>query len=217
MLRPKKTGPRRVLQQRAPAPIRYCQNPACGAKITNPDNEKYCDRVCTNEHQAILKVERRPKAIACTFCTRPLDPLSRGPYQWKGDTHFCDEICASAWLAARGHYQEISQRGGEVAKAYKAKHGHNQAHEKRSQAVSRNNQTRPPRAKMKRVGNVWGYEAHILPNAARDGYIGHIPELTELVGMVEAKTAKEALKLLRARFVELRLQEAQAESGNEND
>jgi hypothetical protein len=211
MLKPKKTGARRVLQNRGNTPIRYCQNPNCGAKIANKDNEKYCDRVCSREHASILKLERRPKEVNCAACGKSLDPLSREPYQWNSsDTHFCDEICATAWRKESGKYQEMSQKGNEAIRAYKKKHGHMHNYAQRSQRISEHNQTHPPKSKLYvRVGNVWGYEAHVLPNNAKDGYIAHIPELTELVGSVEAKTSKDALKALRARFLEIRMQENQ--------
>lgn len=207
MLKPKKYYPRQVLLHRAPAPPRYCANPACGAKITTRKT-KYCDKVCYKEHSDLLKAARRPAEVHCAACNAVIDPMSREPRALKKAEVFCDAICVNAYRIRTGKFTEMSQRGNKVLREYQTKHGQVHNSERRTKAVSANNKTHPPRSKLyERRGKVWGYDAHILPNKAGDGYIAHIPELTTEVGSVEASTAKEAITKLRARFLEIRAQE----------
>lgn len=203
MLQPKKYYPRLILRQRGQGtPPNYCKNPKCGAKI--PRKKSYCDSVCRQEHSTLMKLARRPAEIHCAQCGKSIDVLARAPGELKNrERHFCDGICMDAWRRANGRYEEMSRAGNQANRTYKEKHGFGYNHEERAKAVSLNNQTRPPRAKLHRSGMVWGYKASIVPNAARDGYIAHLPELPE-AGTVEAKTAKEALRQLRARFAENR-------------
>ncbi|OLB35948.1 MAG: hypothetical protein AUH05_13740 [Ktedonobacter sp. 13_2_20CM_53_11] len=99
--------------------------------------------------------------------------------------------------------------------AYKEKHGQVHNRGERSEAVSRNNRERPPKAKhFVREGSVWGYDVKFYPDENDAGYRVSVPEIDEELGPMMAKTVKGGLRMIRERIDELRLQEAKQ---GEND
>ena len=198
-------------------PAKYCENPQCGAKLSKEKarRQKHCDRVCLNEHRRIQAIERRPAQVLCTFCSKPLDTMRAAPSSWaQSELHFCDDICVDGYRRQSGFYEEISAKGNAKAAEYKAKHGQVHNRSERSEAVSRNNRERPPKAKhFVREGMVWGYDVRFYPHEDGTGYRISVPELEEL-GVLYAGTVKGGLRMIRERIVELRLQEAKQ---GEND
>ncbi len=209
MITPKRRYPRPIQRVHKPAP-RYCANPKCGAKITKRENRLYCDKTCRAEHEALLKLERRPKEVRCAFCTKPLDILSRGPREWRQtDRHFCDQICADAYRREHGHYQAASKRGIAAIQEYKKRHGRAQDAAERGARTSANNRKAPPKAKhFERHGRVWGYDVHFYPDET--GYRASVPELIDELGIIHCKTVKEGLRAIRQKIVAQR-QEASRE------
>jgi hypothetical protein len=199
MIQAKKVFHSRSLAKPVPLP-RHCAQ--CGTKLTATQTRKgvqCCDMVCRKEYDEKLKRARRPQEVHCSYCEKPLDPLSRQPYQWKAsDVHYCDMVCADAHRRATGAYAVMSAQGNQVMAAYKEKHGHVQGYEDRAAAVAKNNKVAPPKAKhFQRAGKVWGYDVNFFPNEDDDGYRASVPELPEL-GIVHCKTKKEGLRLIRA-------------------
>lgn len=199
-MQPNKKGYARAVFLAQPGEPKYCRN--CGKKIKR--KKVYCDPDCQKEHTEKLKRERRPKDIKCAFCNTELDPMSRQPYSWRAsELHFCDNVCVDAYRREHEVYKKISEKGNKSIKQHKETYGRPHNYENRSARTSENNKVAPPRSKVKRVGQrVWGYDVSIIPNAQASGYIGYIPDIPDII--VEAKTAKEVLALLRLKFVESR-------------
>src|SRR2546423_5313857 len=199
--------------------VKFCENPQCGAKLSREKTKegyKHCDKVCLYEHRRVQAIERRPKEVLCSFCSKPLDTMRAAPSSWaQSELHFCDDICVDGYRRQSGFYEEISAKGNATMQAYKEKHGQVHNRSERSEAVSRNNRERPPKAKhFVRDGSVWGYDVKFYPDENDAGYRVSVPEIDEELGPMMAKTVKGGLRMIRERIVELRLQEAKQ---GEND
>jgi hypothetical protein len=184
----------------------------CNAKLSSNQIYRrisYCDEICKKEAIAERKKARRPEQIACSACKKPLDMLSREPYQWKrGKVFFCSEICADAYRRRTGQYQEMSERGKISIQGYKQKHGRIKSYENRAAAVAKNNREAPPKAKyFVRHGRVWGYGVTFYPHEDGSSYRASIAEFPELI--VHCKTVKEGLRMFREKFI------IEAQQGNE--
>jgi|ERR1041385_484286 hypothetical protein len=209
MIKPKR-GYARTVHKAGKEVTRRCKNPGCGAKLPR-QNKKYCDRICRQAHDDILKQERRPEQAFCALCNKPLDMLRAPPSYWiKHAVSFCDEICADGYRRQSGQYEEMSRRGNAAMKEYKKEHGHVAAYKDRAEITSKGNKERPPKSKhFTREGRAWGYDVRFYPHDGQ-GYRISVPELEEL-GVLFAKTKKEGLKLVRERVLELRTEEAKGE------
>jgi len=218
LIKPKRGYARAVHLAGKEVPAKFCENPQCGAKLSREkarEGYKHCDRTCLSGHRRIQAVERRPKEVLCSFCQKPLDTMRAAPSYWtKTDLHFCDEICVDGYRRQHGHYEEMSKLGNEKAAKYKAKHGKNYNHDERSEAVSKNNREKPPKAKhfIREGYEAWGYDVRFYPHEDGQGYRVSVPELDEELGPMRSKTVKEGLRMVRERIVELRLQEVQGEN-----
>ena len=205
-----KRGYARAIHKNDKEVIRRCENPKCGVKLPKR-HKKYCDRVCRQVHDDILKQERRHQ-IFCAFCGNEIDTMRESPSYWERfERHFCDGICNDGYQRQSGHYQEMSKKGNASMQAYKADHGKVHNHKERSEVVSKNNREKPPKAKhFTREGRVWGYDVKFYPHEDGDKYRVSVPELDEELGILYAKTVKEGLKMVRERIVELRIEESRA-------
>ena len=208
-IKPKKRGHARAILVNGKETVRRCENPRCGAKLPR-QNKKYCDRVCRQAHDDILKQERRPKEVLCAFCGKVIDTMRAAPSYWETfERYFCDGICRDGYQRQSGQYQDMSRKGNEKAAEYRDMHSRVIGYEERAKAVSENNRERPPKAKhFVRQGRVWGYDVKFYPHEDGKGYRVSVPELDEELGILYAKTVKEGLKMVRERIVELRIEES---------
>lgn len=177
----------------------------CGAELSRERRKVkaiYCDEECRQVAAKKRMIARRPKQKFCTSCKKPLNMLSRLPHEWqKPGPFYCNEICVSAYRQTSGYFQNISALGNVAIENYQEKHGHVKNYEKRSAAVSANNQKAPPKAKhFVRHGRVWGYDATFYPDEKDDGYRATIAEFPDLI--IHCKTMKEGLQMFREKFIE---------------
>lgn len=184
----------------APREKRHCLQ--CELVLDTSNRTLFCDDGCRREYTAAQRrkamLERRPKEVRCTYCEKPIDPLTKLPYELQKEHVFCNMVCVDAYRLENGHYQRISQLGNQAIKSYQDQHGKVPHYKKRADAVSHNNLTAPPKAKyFERRGKVWGYEVVFAPNGSDDGYLATLPEMPDL-GTFPCITVKEGLLTIRA-------------------
>lgn len=181
---------------------RYCNNPSCKLKLADDNRKEYCDNDCQQKHRASIRrqelLDRRPKDVMCANCQKPIDPLSKSPYQLKLEKVFCDTICLDSYRINTGFYAEISVKGNKAIEDYKKQNGKVQYYANRAKAVSENNGKAPPKAKwFDRTGKIWGYDVVFAPNQTDDGYLASLPELPEM-GIFLCSTVKSGLQAIRS-------------------